>query len=222
MISYPQILKNIVSMEITEKIKEMPYLSKTALDSAFNKNPNTLRNSIAYWKKNGSLIQAKRGFFVFKDYLDRRDNALYYSRFIATKMIEPSYLSKEFALQEYGMFTDAVFGYSVITTKKTQTIANQFGVFNYQSIKPDLFCGFVEKTYGNTAWNIATKAKALFDFLYFNKNKFRQMDRDELDALRLNLKIMKKKDWMEFLTYAKQGDKKIQTICSLVKKYADR
>ncbi len=209
-------------MEITEKIKEMPYLSKTALANAFNKNPNTLRNSLAYWKKNGSLVQIKRGFFVFREYLDKRDNALYYPRFIATKMIEPSYLSKEFALQEYGMFTDAVFGYSVITTKKTQTITNQFGIFNYQSIKPKLFGGFVEKTYGNTAWSMATKSKALFDYLYFNKNKFRRIDGDELDALRLNLKIMEKKDWVEFSTYVKQGDKKIQAICGLVKKYANR
>ncbi|KKP67585.1 MAG: hypothetical protein UR66_C0013G0028 [Candidatus Moranbacteria bacterium GW2011_GWE1_35_17] len=209
-------------MEITEKIKEMPYLSKTALVNAFNKNPNTLRNSIVYWKKIGSLIPVKRGFFVFKDYLDRRDNALYYSRFIATKMIEPSYLSKEFILQEYGMFAEAVFAYSAVTTKKTQTITNQFGVFNYQSIKPELFCGYTEKTYGNTAWNIATKAKALFDFLYFNKNKFKQINEGELEVLRLNLKIMEKIDWIEFFTYAKQGDKKIQAICDLAKKYADR
>lgn len=207
-------------MEITEKIKEMPYLSKTALVNAYNKNPNTLRNSIAYWKKTGSLIPIKRGFFVFKEYLDKRDNSLYYPRFIATKMIEPSYLSKEFVLQEYGMLAEAVFAYSAVTLKKTQTIKNQFGVFNYQSIKPELFRGYTEKTYGNTAWNMATKAKALFDFLYFNKNKFRRLNTEELEVFRLNLKIMEKTDWIEFFAYAKAGDKKIQAICDLTKKYA--
>lgn len=208
-------------MEIEIKTQNLPYLSKTAIVSAFNKNPNTLRNSIAYWKKRGSLIQVKRGFFVFKEYLDQRDNSLSYARFIATKMIEPSYLSKEFVLQDYGMFTDAVFGYSVITTKKTQTISNQFGTFNYQSIKPDLFCGFIKKTYGSTAWNIATKAKALFDYLYFNKKKFRQIDVTELRELRLNLDIMEAKDWKEFFGYAKKADKKIQDVCALAKKYAN-
>jgi len=199
----------------------MPYLSKTAINNAFNKNPNTLRNSISYWKKNGSLIQVKRGYFVFQDYLDKKDNSLYYPRFIATKMIEPSYLSKEFVLQEYGMFADAVFGYSVVTTKKTQSISNQFGRFNYQSIKPDLFNGYTKKTYNGTSWNMATKAKALFDYLYFSKNKFKKMMIGELDALRLNLAVMNKKDWTEFLSYAKIADKKMQTICNLAKKYAN-
>jgi predicted transcriptional regulator of viral defense system len=209
-------------MEITRTIKEMPYLSKTALASAFDKNPHTLRNSIAYWKKNGSLIQIKRGYFVFNNYLDKKDNALYYPRFIATKMIEPSYLSKEFVLQDYGMFADSVYNYSIITIKKTQAISNQFGTFYYQSIKPGLFCGFLKKTYGHTAWSIATKAKALFDYLYFNKNKFRQINADELGDLRLNLKIMNKKDWLEFFSYAKKADKKMQDICHLIKKYANR
>lgn len=209
-------------MEITKKIKEMPYLSKVVLDNAFNKNSNTLRNSIAYWKKTGSLVQIKRGYFVFKDYLDRGDNALTYQRFIATKMVEPSYLSKEFVLQDYGMFTDSVFGYSVVTTKKTQTITNQFGVFNYQSIKSDLFCGFVKNKYGSTEWSVATKAKALFDYLYFNKKKFIEVTVDELLGLRLNLEIMTKKDWFEFLSYAKKTDKKMQNICNLVKQYANR
>lgn len=209
-------------MDITQKIQKMPYLSKTALSSAFGKNVNTLRNSIAYWKKNNSLIQIKRGFFVFQNFLDKKDNAMYYSRFIATKMIEPSYLSKEFVLQDYGMLTDIVFGYTVITTKKTQSISNQFGIFNYQSIKPELFCGFIAKTYNDTAWNIATKAKALFDYLYYNKKKFKQISFEELEALRINLNSMEKKDFVEFMTYAKKADKKMQNICVLVKKYANK
>lgn len=209
-------------MEIDQKIKTMPYLSKTALASVFAKNNNTLRNSIVYWKKINSLVQVKRGCFVFKEYLDRPDNALYYPRFIATKMIEPSYLSKEFVLQDYGIFSDAVFGYSIITVKKTQTISNQFGVFNYQSIKPELFCGFAQEKYGDTYWNIATKAKALFDYLYYNKNKFPRLNKGELEALRLNLKIMGKKDWLEFFGYAGKADQKTKLICNLVKKYANR
>ena len=209
-------------METRKQIKTMPYLSKTVISSVFAKNPNTLRNSIAYWKKTGSLIQIKRGYFVFKDYLDKKDNSLYFSKFIATKMIEPSYLSKEFALQEYGMFTDVVFGYSIVTIKKTQIIVNQFGSFNYQSIKPELFNGYVEKKYGNTVWYIATKAKALFDYLYYNKNKFVQFDNDEVSSLRLNLDVMSADDWQEFLNFAKLGDKKMLTICNLVKKYANQ
>jgi len=209
-------------METYEIVKNMPYLSKTALSMVFEKNPNTFRNTLAYWKKNNSLIQVKRGFFVFRSFIEKKDNAMYYSRFIATKMIEPSYLSKEFVLQEYGMMTDVVYGYSVITTKKTQTLDNQFGKFNYQSIKPELFNGFVEKKYGDMNWNTATKAKALFDYLYFNKNKFRSMSFGELDALRINFEPMKKNDWVELNRYSKKSDKKMKAIINLIKKYVNQ
>ena len=209
-------------METAPKIQDLPYLSKTAIATALSKNPNTLRNSIAYWKKNNSLLQVKRGYFVFRKYLERRDNASFYPRFIATKMVEPSYLSKESVLQDYGMFSETVFGYSIVTLKKTQIIINQFGTFNYQSIKSDLFIGFIKKTYGLTAWNVATKAKALFDYLYFNKQKFRQIEAVELEGLRLNLGVMDARDWKEFLGYAKKTDKKMQAICVLAKKYANR
>ena len=116
-------------------IENFPYLSKTALANYLDKNPNTLRNSISYWVKNKSLIRLKRGFFVFRNFLEKKDNSLYYSKFLATKIIEPSYLSKESVLQNYQMLTDVVYGYSVITMKKTNFVNNEFGVFNYQSIK---------------------------------------------------------------------------------------
>ena len=204
------------------EIKNLPYLSKTAIANYLDKNSNTLRNSLSYWVKNKSLIRPKRGFFVFRNFIERRDNSLYYSRFLATKMIEPSYLSKEFVLQDYQMLTDVVYNYSIITTKKTNSITNEFGVFNYQSIKKNLFTGFSVKSYGAMEWYVASKAKALFDYIYFNQNKFSKITENELLGLRLNLDIMQKRDWKEYRKYLLESSSKMKDIYKIMKKYVDK
>ena len=209
-------------METKKDIKNLPYLSKIALANYLDKNPNTLRNSISYWVKNKSLIRLKRGFYVFRNFLEKKDNSLYYSRFLATKMIEPSYLSKEFVLQEYQMLTDVIYGYSIITIKKTNSITNEFGVFNYQSIKKGLFAGFSVKFYGDMEWYIASKAKALFDYIYFNQNKFSKITEKELLGLRLNLEIMRKNDWQEYEKYLSKAPSKMTDIYKIMKNYVNR
>lgn len=197
-------------------IQNLPIISKTAISSYFNKNANTLKNSISYWKKRGSLIQVKRGFFVYADFLKQNDNALYYPRFLATKMIEPSYISKETILQDYQMLADIVYGFSIITTKKTSTQKNQFGNFNYQSIKKELFKGYRKIKYGDMQWFVATKAKALFDYIYFNLDKFREISKEELNELRLNFNNMGKNDWKEFQKYLKNAPKKMNDIYEIM------
>jgi hypothetical protein len=209
-------------METELNIQNIPYLSKIALSSYLNKNSNTLRNSISYWIKNESLIRLKRGFFVFQKFIDKGDNALYYSRFLATKMIEPSYLSKESVLQDYQMLTDVGYGYSIVTTKKTNSITNKFGTFNYQSIKKDLFMGFSKKSYGSMNWYVASKAKALFDYIYFNQNKFDEINEKELLELRINLERMGNKDWEEYEKYLLKAPIKMKKIYKIIKSYVNK
>lgn len=209
-------------MEMKNELENIPYLSKTALNNYFAKNSNTLRNSISYWKQNKTLISLKRGFYVYRGFLEKSDNALYYPRFLATKMIEPSYLSLESVLQDYQMISDVVYNYSIISTKKTNTLKNEFGIFNYQSIKADLFEGYSIETYGDMQWYVASKAKALFDYMYFNQNKFSEISKKELQGLRLNLEQMEKKDWKEYEKYLKKTRDKMSAIYELMKEiYVD-
>lgn len=208
-------------MEIDEKLKLTPFISKTSLASALRKkNIGTLNSFVRYWTKKKALIRVKRGFFVWRDFLERDNNASSYPRFLATKMIEPSYLSGEFILQDYQILTDVVFNYSIVTTKKTLSIKNDFGLFNYQSIKPDLFSGFQKKYSGNMIWYEASKAKSLFDFLYFNQRKFADFSRQEISGLRLNLEPFTAGDWREFESYLKFSPEKMQNIYQSLKKYA--
>ncbi|MEI7425350.1 MAG: hypothetical protein WCK16_00295 [Candidatus Moraniibacteriota bacterium] len=199
-------------------IQRMPYISKTALGKALNKpNLNTLRNYISYWQKKEELLPVKRGFYVFKNFIDKSDNSLYYARFLGTKLIEPSYLSAEFILQEYQALTDVVFGYSLMTTKKTTTIKNQFGSFNYYSIDPGLFSGFEKKKYGDMIWYEATKARALFDFLRLKLRKKKIVSGNDILDLRINFEVFTKQDWLEFEKYLNLAGKKMQIVYKLIK-----
>ncbi len=206
-------------MYIKEEVKFIPYLSKASLSLALGKeNPNTLRNYIRYWQQRKRLLPLKRGFYVSADFLEKGDNSLYYPRFLAAKMVEPSYLSREFALQEYQALTDVVYGYTAITTANTRTIKNKFGTFNYSSIKPELFCGFEKKKYGDLVWYEATKAKALFDFLYFKFRKIKKISAENVSELRINLDVFEKKDWKEFERYSALAPAKMKEVYQIIKK----
>jgi len=211
-------IKNKVNGKAREgALGYIPFLSKTALAVTLDKNVNTLRNTIDYWVKNKTLIRLKRGFYVFGSFLDKKDNSLYYSKFLATKLIEPSYLSMEFILQEYQMLADVVYGYSVVTLKKTNSIENKFGIFNYSSIKKDLFTGFSTESYGSMSWYVASKAKALFDYLYFNQGKFTAFSKREILSLRLKLGVMSAKDWKEYEQYLDKAPQKMSQIYQAMK-----
>jgi hypothetical protein len=51
----------------------------------------------------------------------------------------PSYLSLEYVLFENNILTENVYNFTLITTKKTTRFINDFGNFNYKSIKENFF-----------------------------------------------------------------------------------
>jgi len=59
------------------------------------------------------------------------------------------------------------------------------GNFFYHKIRPDLFCGFETIEEDGFAINRATKAKAVFDYLYFKKKHL--ICRESVKELRLNV-----------------------------------
>ncbi len=58
-----------------------------------------------------------------------------------------------------------------------------------------------QKKKGKILVKEATKTKALFDFLYFQKRGLEKIDKKFIKELRLNLEEMQKSDWLEFEKY---------------------
>lgn len=127
-------------------------------------DPEFHRNQLTEWLKKGYIKKLKKGFYFFSDVV-MNDSFLHKA---ANKIYDPSYVSMELALAQYGFIPESVYGITSISTRKTKTIVTDIGTFFYRNIKPNLMFGYrLEKTPG-TLYKMASPEKAVLDFLYFN------------------------------------------------------
>ena len=125
-------------------------------------NHKTLVFQLHSWTKKGLLQRLKRGVYKFPDF--QVDDPF----ILSDLLYSPSYISKETALNYYGIIPDIPFAITSVTVNKSMNFdIEQYGLFIYSRIKPKLFFGY--KTIKTNVYNykIALPEKALFDFIYF-------------------------------------------------------
>ena len=132
-------------------------------------DPSYIRRQVTSWKKRGLLIQLKRGVYLINREPFKSQSSLAY---LANQLYFPSYISLETALAHYGMIPEGVFAITSISTKKTKIFDSPLGCFRFYSISPRLFFGFEEHSFGKQKVLMASKEKALLDFLYLNSGRF--------------------------------------------------
>lgn len=213
-------------MNQVKKLKQLANLShfdKNTLSQMIEISDNSLYANIKRWLKEGELIQLKKGLYVTKEYLNRASNREVYNEFIANKLREPSYLSLEYILQKHSLLSEAVFGITSITLKSKRKYHNDLGLFIYQSIKEKLFTGYDIKRKNNFEIKEATKAKALFDYLYLKLWRVKSINIELFDSLRLNLDEFTEGDLKEFLGYCQlSGVEKFNNLPKLIEVSRDR
>ena len=125
------------------------------------------KNKLNRMVRDQKLYKLKRGLYTE----DKRTSPY----LIANAMFNPSYISFETALSYYGIIPERTYGYTSATFDKnrTQTFQNDFGTFYYRDVPPTVYPLAVrwiqEDGYG---YAIATKEKALCDFLYIQPPSF--------------------------------------------------
>lgn len=130
-------------------------------------NRQTVKNQLRDWVTKGYLLRPRKNLYFLQE--TRLEDEF----ILANCLYEPSYISLESALNYYGIIPDVPFSVTSVTTKKTQEFKNQFGLFLYRTLKPELFFGWQEVRVGkNQFYKIAKPEKALFDFIYLNQNSF--------------------------------------------------
>ena len=175
---------------IFEQLSESPYFTKESVGqiaSKFRLSKHTIDSYIAKGIKKGELVALKRNYFVTKSYYEKHLSNMSFVFFIANRLRTPSYISLESALQYYGMYAEAINVVKTsITLKVTREYENRLGVFKYSSISPKLFTDF-ETVKGDFEFQIAKPYKAVFDFLYYRTNLFRnEFDKNILEDLRID------------------------------------
>ncbi len=130
------------------------------------------RNQLSRWTKNGKLISLRKGMYAFHpEEASSAPEILY----IANRLYEPSYISMEYALSLYELIPEYVPTVTSVTTRKTMSFKNELGTFSYQRVVPGAFRGFrQEKQDHNKQVFVAEPEKAVLDFLYLNRPKFRK------------------------------------------------
>lgn len=134
------------------------------------------------WQKKGYIQKLTKLFYIFTNKAITENGA----RFIANKLLEPSYLSMEYALRYYNLIPEIVYLMTSIATRKTKMIKTPIGSFQYRVVKKDLFFGYQIVEIGGIAFKIAEPEKAILDFLYLRSDI---QDEDDIEELRLNDEI---------------------------------
>lgn len=146
------------------------------------------------YKKQGFILQIKKGFYVFPD-------ALPPDVYVANKLYAPSYISLEFALSYHGVIPETVYEITSVTTKATRRLETLGKVFSYRKIKKVAYTGYEIQKEKGLSFNIANAEKAFVDLNYlrlmngqkpisrFNKDKINPMKAAKYASLFGNKKL---------------------------------
>lgn len=200
-------------------IDNKPYLTKAEVSILLGKKGKNLDKKILNLLKKKELILLKKGLYVSKIYLIKKPS--FYEEYLANILYPPSYLSLEYVLAKNGLIPENVYVFTSVSLRKTRSFNNEIGNFTYRKIKKELFTGYQKQDFvENLKINIATPAKALFDFFYF---KPFESYKKNIDDFRINFDVLKKEDFEEFLNYVDLSkSSKMEKTYKLLKKIYDR
>lgn len=177
-------------------------------------NPQHLRIYVTQWQKKGYLHPLKAGAYVLDERYRKADVS---PLFVANYLVNPSYLSLEFALSYYGLIPEQARSYTSVTTKHGRRFSNVLGSFTYRTVKPSRFFGYEARRDGSHEYLIASPEKALLDYFYLNSGSL-EVNAQQLEALRLqNLDGLDPDRLME---HARPFTKKVRSLAELVRRAA--
>jgi len=190
------------SKEILSRLTRMPCFTIGGL-SVFDFKAAYLRVFLSRLEERGDIIRFKRGFYVSRVYCDAVKTSgkwTQYLEFLAAKVYSPSYLSLDYVLYQHNLLTEMPVNFTLVTANKTAVYKNALGLFSYHKVKKSLFYGYKTAVEGGFPVYRASKAKALFDFIYLRRKLLTGVG--AFKALRLNLRLLSKADIAEFEKYA--------------------
>lgn len=122
------------------------------------------RDKVTALLKNGDIIQVKRGIYVFGE---SHRKGLLSLEVVSAMLVQPSYISREYALHQYGLLPERVETITCMTTRHTKRFDTAIGRFDYFFIGKSKFgVGVTPKELADEGSVLfATKEKALADWI---------------------------------------------------------
>jgi predicted transcriptional regulator of viral defense system len=212
--------KNTSSMkkDVLKKFDNLLYFNKHSLKVISGDSDSTISANINRWKKNDQLIMFKNGIYATRKSYDINSRKSGYHKYISSILLKPSYISLTTTLSEYDILTEGVYNITAVSIKLPTTYSK--GKYSYRQIKEELFKGYEIKYFEEYEYYEATKAKALFDYIYYKAHRI-DLEGNIMEDLRLNLDSFEKKDFNEMISYAKfVKSKKLLNIIQNLEKQA--
>lgn len=141
------------------KAKKLYIFNASDIRSLFGVSAVAASALLCRYKKQGFIVQLKKGFYVFPDSLPP-------DVYVASKLYTPSYISLEFALSYHGIIPETVYEITSVTTKATRRFETLGKVFSYRKIKKIAYTGYEIQKQKNLSFNIADAEKAFVDTNY--------------------------------------------------------
>lgn len=153
------------------KGKKLYIFSSSEIRSLFGVSAVAASALLHRYKKEGYILQLKRGSYVFPD-------ALPPDVYVANKLYSPSYISLEFALSYHGVIPETVYEITSVTPKTTRRFETLGKVFSYRKIKKTAYTGYEIQKQQGLSFYIADAEKAFVDANYLRlKNKQKPISR---------------------------------------------
>ena len=163
----------------------------------------TIKSKIKRAIRKNTILQLKKGLYITTVAYLKEPDKKKFTEYIASKLREPSYISLEYVLEEYNLLPmRSARTMTCITTKTRTRYYNSLTEYIYRQMKSSYYYGFLEVKFQNEIYFMATKAKALFDYLYLNKNLHHQnkkhLQHELFNTLNLQWQNFFEEDFKEF------------------------
>lgn len=126
----------------------------------FQVPPTSMKYFLEEQVEEGLLTRLKKGLYTLKTDPPGEGE-------IANKLLQPSYLSFEYALAYYNILPEMPYIITSATTKTTRVFTLEGKTFGYYTIKEESFTGYNLQKNEGKSFLIAEPEKALVDYLYF-------------------------------------------------------
>jgi predicted transcriptional regulator of viral defense system len=207
--------------ELKKATGKLLFFDKKSLSSLERKKDN-LDLNIKYWLKNGDIISLKNGVYLLRDKYEREPNKDLYLEYLANQLLKPSYLSLEYVLDKYQILSEPARVITSVSSKSNRFFSSEIGSWRYYRLPDSLFFAYKIKYFKNQAIAEASKAKALFDFLYLRFCRGPEPSEKSIEELRLNLECLEDEDWKELKIYFDRiQSNRFKKVFEFIKKYAN-
>lgn len=192
---------SITGIKYQPELDSLPFFNKKTAEILIGKTGKNLDKKIRSLLSKGDFINPKKGLYLTERFWLAQPDKKAYMEYLANIICAPSYLSLEYILSSYNLIPEGIYGFTSISLKSSRVFKNKLGSFIYRNIKENLFCGYIRARKGSFSIFVASKAKALFDFLYLKRNLSKDYLYELSEGLRINWDEFSVTDVEEFGNY---------------------